>query len=77
MDDALKPRLKQDVSSGTPLRGVFSFVKLFFGQAKKAASQGRHRLNILFKRGVMGARPCAPLYYSTNRYNFKGVGNYE
>ena len=36
MDARLEPRLKQDVSSGTPPRGVLSFVKLFFGQAKKS-----------------------------------------
>ena len=36
MDDAREPRFEQDVQSGTPLRGVLSFVKLFFGQAKKS-----------------------------------------
>ena len=46
MDDALKPRFEQEVQSGTPPRGVLSFVKLFFGQAKKSLF---HKVKIILK----------------------------
>ena len=49
MDAAPRAAFQQDVEAATPPRGVLSFVKLFFGQAKKSLFNKHNAVEFLPK----------------------------